>query len=76
MHETYFEAILPEVSFESPSPEKEAIENLSRSLSFIFCADQKVVILSWTNPAMMPIQLRSDVPQDHRSLEDYFEQFL
>jgi rubrerythrin len=75
-HKTYFESMLPEVSFESPSPEKEAIENLSRLLSFIFWVDKKAMILPWTDPAMTSIQLGLDVPQDCRSLEDYFEQFF
>jgi hypothetical protein len=35
-HETYLEATLPEISFDSPHPEKEAVETLSRLLSFLF----------------------------------------
>jgi hypothetical protein len=74
--ETYLEAMLPKISMESPNPEKEAIENLTRLLNFIFRTDKKGMILPWTDPAMSSIQLGSNVPQDRQSLEDYFEQFI
>jgi hypothetical protein len=65
--------MLPDIAHDSTNTEREAIENLTRLLQFIFRLDKKAMVLPWNDPIMSTIQLGSDVPQDRRSLEDYVE---